>query len=249
MTGIGLTQKATPPKSLFRPRQVDQAKDEVRNIEGMLSQPQHVLQHVDVPAAMKQRATLKKQLDDLTPRPLAVEERDVTAARCSELRADIAEGMPTQAEMRRNPAGAVDKHRSWERRNKPKIAEWKNARLRMHASGMLDDLPSDASDVANIETFRPNGGFGEMNMHNTQITPTDYHLPPNLASQNHADEEDRQKWRDGTADLLAEFAAKGDTRSRNALVNLIGDGEAKDKIRLASSNIGVAAERPAVKKS
>jgi hypothetical protein len=37
--------------------------------------------------------------------------------------------MPSQEEMRKAPPGAVDKHMGWEKRNKPKIAEWKNLRF------------------------------------------------------------------------------------------------------------------------
>lgn len=79
------------------------------------------------------------------------------------------EGIPTQAEMRRNPSGAVDKHQNWQYRNKQRMAEWKNIRLRLHASGALENVRPDATDVANFEQFRPSGGPGELNMHNEQI--------------------------------------------------------------------------------
>ena len=59
---------------------------------------------------------------------------------------EILAGMPSQEEMRKAPPGAVDKHMAWERRNKAKILEWKNLRLRLN--------PSER-EAANLERFRP----------------------------------------------------------------------------------------------
>lgn len=247
MTGIGLAQeKPQRTRPLLRPRQVHQLREEVRRLDDMLAQPQHVLQHVDVPQALRQRTNLSKQLDQLTPRPPAEEERDAIVRREAELREDIRQGMPTAAEMRRNPAGAVDKHRAWERRKKKKILEWKNTRLRMHAGGMLGDLPEDASDVANVETFRPTGGAHELDMYHEQIPGKDFHLPPGpVASTNHAEGEDRRQWLQETCQLLAEFAAKGDAKARGALVRHVGEDEAARMIDAEEAKLGTPAELPA----
>jgi len=244
MTGIGLAQPKPKP-DLLRPRQIASANEEIRRIDDMLAQPQHVLQNVDVPAAIKQRNALNAQLAELTPQPFAPDERDAALRKAAELEDSIRQGMCTAAEMRRNPPGAVDKHRSWERRKKPAIREWQRQRLRMHATGMLgDDVPEDATDVANVERLRPVGGSGEMNLDVAQIVRPSYFLPAQVVSQNHASEEDKQRWGKEELRLLAEFAGKGEQRAKAALIRLVGEEQASSLITSTVAKMGVPAQLP-----
>lgn len=155
--------------SLFRPHQVEQSKDEIKRLENTLNAPPHVAAQIQDRGEMtRQLRSLRRNLDQQAPKPYEISEKDSAVARSEQLKAEILQGMPTQAEMRRNPAGAVDKHRKWEKRNKPKILEWKNIQLRRHAGGDLDELP-DSKDVANFERYRPADASHELNMHAEQI--------------------------------------------------------------------------------
>jgi len=135
----------------------------------MLNAPPHIAAQLqDVGELRRQLLAVKSALETQSPKPYAVDTLDDAVAREHELREQWLQGMPTQAEMRRNPAGARDKHMRWERHNKQAILEWKNIRLRLHASGYLDEA-HDATDIANIERYRPQDASHELNMHNEQI--------------------------------------------------------------------------------
>ena len=73
--------------------------------------------------AMRKRA-ITKDLEANSPRDdLSAETRDALYRRSQSLEASIVQGMPTREEMRRNPVGAVDKHRRWDRAHKAKVLE------------------------------------------------------------------------------------------------------------------------------
>ena len=168
-------QESTKP--LMRPRQAEDAKEELRRLEGMMQAPPHIASQIqDIGEIRRQYQNLKRGLDQQAPKPYAEADIDIACAAETTLRTKILEGMPTQAEMRRNPAGARDKHMRWEKRNKEDILRWKNVRLRQHASGLLDELP-EATDIANLERFRPQGGAQELNMHSEQIPGRIQHGP------------------------------------------------------------------------
>ncbi len=154
--------------SLLRPGQVEEAKNEIGRIESTLNAPPHVQSAIqDVGEMRRQLRSLKKDLETQAPKPYT-DNLDAAIARSALLKEEILQGMPTQAEMRRNPAGAVDKHRKWEKRNKGNILEWKNIQLNLHVGGHLDEL-DDAKDVANFEKYRPDEASHELNMHSEQI--------------------------------------------------------------------------------
>lgn len=167
---------------LMRPNQVEEALEERKRLEGQIDVTGKAPWEQASREARRDAALLlgriDKQLGDQVPVPYDREMLDTAVARESLLREQFTTGMPTQEEMRRNPAGAVDKHRAWEDRNKPAILEWKNIRLRLHAGGDIKDVPRDANDVANMEMFRPSGGLGQMNLDNAQINPPTYYMPP-----------------------------------------------------------------------
>lgn len=167
-------------RPLMRPDQVQSFLEEGKRITSMLNDNRpHVAALIqDRAASVRQLTKINQQIDEQMPRKYEETEIDAAIDREAELRETWMVGMPTQSEMRQNPAGATDKHIGWERRNKEHVLEWKNVRRRLLMSEAID-APIDSRDIANIEMFRPFGGTGEMNLHNQQITPTDYHMPPN----------------------------------------------------------------------
>lgn len=219
MADVAFREDAT--KSYLRPRQVDEMAEEITRLERMISVPSTdlgrvVQKGVDLGAATRRLKSLKRDYDSQVALPYKQNEVDLAARRRTTLLEQITAGMPTGAEMRRNPAGAVDKHRAWERRNKRRIAEWKNIELRLHASGG-DGRLRDETDVANLERFRPTGGSGEMNMHNEQIPGKSVYLPAHLAATNVMSDEDKEAERQHTMATLRRLAANGDKASKAAL--------------------------------
>lgn len=171
----------TETVNLLRPHEVQEAQAEKASIEEMLfKSPPEVRGQIDIGQARQHLRAVTRKLDECTPRPAQGAELDGLVKREAELRAKILEGMPTQAEMRRNPPGAVTKHQAWERGNKRRIREWKNIRLRLHVSGEVDSGIDSPTEVANLERYRPHGGSGEMNLDaaGTQIPGKVFHLPP-----------------------------------------------------------------------
>lgn len=176
----------------LRPHQVDSLIEDKASIEATLSAPAHVTAAIqDRGAMLKQHREVSRQLRDDAPKPYVADEKDAAVKRAAELEEAITTGMPTHAEMRRNPHGAADKHRMWEERQLHNILEWKNIKLRMLSSGMIDG-PADARDVANVETLRPTYSAQELAMHGEQIVGKTISLPPGkIKSRNHMSEADR----------------------------------------------------------
>ena len=176
MVNQTMFQETTKP--FLRPRQTEELKEEVGRLRQMLSAPPHIANRIEDRGQLnKNLCAAEHDLQTQAPTAYGEDELDAATKRSAELQDKMLGGMPTQAEMRRNPPGAVDKHRRWERRNKTFLSEWKNIQLRLHQNG-YGDLP-DATDLANFERFRPVGGSGEMSMENAQIPQTrTTQLPP-----------------------------------------------------------------------
>jgi hypothetical protein len=155
-----------PTKSLLRPDQVKSAQDEIKNLEAKL-QNKHIEDKGEV---RRQLNRVKKDFEAQVPRPPEPGEEGKMVNRAKDLLSQIVSGMPSQEEMRKNPPGAVDKHLSWERRNKAKIAEWKHIMLRLNAGA------GDAS-AANLEKHRP--VTSTLNMDSAQIPGKQIYLPEN----------------------------------------------------------------------
>ncbi len=198
----------------LRPNQASELLEERNGLESMLNAPSHISGQIQDKASMMRHmrhieTTLHKDL----PKPYVETEKDNAATRERELRESMLLGIPTHAEMRKNPPGATDKHRSWESRNKVDLQEWKNIRLRMHATGMLN-APDDASDVANFEQFRPHGGAQELNFDNAQIPGQQYSFPSGQISiQNVASPEERDRFLAERDRMSAEMNERGDNES------------------------------------
>lgn len=150
--------------NLLRPQQVADMSDEKGRLEKAINNP--LVQ--DKGEAMRALRRISSQLANQTPTPYSGDEEGKAVKRESVLREKILEGMPSQEEMRKSPAGAVGKHMAWEKKAKPLLNEWKSIRLRLNA-GTTDP------DVANFERFRPTSS--SLNMHNTIVSGTQYFMP------------------------------------------------------------------------
>ena len=149
---------------LLRPGQVEAMQDQVRIAEAKLTNPAIL----DKGEARKQLIRARKSLESQTPRPPAsAEEEGRMVARERELRAELLEGICSQEEMRKAPPGAVDKNMAWDKRNKRKMLEWKNLRLRL--------MPGER-EAANFERYRPVAST--LSMDNAVIQGKQFYLPP-----------------------------------------------------------------------
>lgn len=149
--------------------QLEEMTAERDRLSNMLRAPPHLRNAIqDAATMMSTLKRIERSIERDTPRAYVGADLDKAVAREKELREEWSAGMPTQEEMRRNPPGALDKHMKWEARNKLRIAEWKNVKRRLLASGAVGEAESDRS-VANVEMFRPRGGAQELNMDGAQI--------------------------------------------------------------------------------
>jgi hypothetical protein len=155
-------------KPLLRPQQVEEMRSEVQAAEAKLSNP--AIQ--DKGEARKQLIRTRASLESQTPKPpVDGAEEGRMVARSKSLLDDILAGMPSQEEMRKAPPGAVDKHMGWEKRNKPKIMEWKNLQLRLR--------PGER-EAANLERHRPVGST--LSMDNAFIQGKAIYIPENVGA-------------------------------------------------------------------
>ena len=163
------TQIAESKVSLLRTDQVEEMEGEVGALQEKLKNPNFQGDRGEVSEQLRR---VHYQLETQRPRAYESHEIDAAVKREMELRADWLNGMLSQEEMRKCPPGAVDRHRAWEKRNKPKIAEWQNIQRRMNAG-------SEDRESASIERFRPVAST--MNMDGAQIPGKQIYLPPNMA--------------------------------------------------------------------
>lgn len=158
-------------KPIMRPAALEAARDELKMLEGKLHSP-HIQDKGEV---YRQIRAVDKSIEMQTPKAFVGAEKDAAVRMEAQLREEWMEGMPSQEEMRKSPPGAVEKHMEWEKRNKEKLSQWKNIRLRLHAT---DGDYTDGS-VANIERFRPK--TSTLLMDNAQIPGKQIFLPPVVA--------------------------------------------------------------------
>jgi hypothetical protein len=107
--------------------------------------------------AVRQRVgNLQRQYESQAPRPITDgATKDSLAKEAETLLGEILPGMLSKEEMRKNPAGSVDKHLRWERANKQKIMRWKKIRCVLNADS--SDPHTWDRDAANLEQYRPDG--------------------------------------------------------------------------------------------
>jgi hypothetical protein len=169
--------------NLMKPNQVQEAKEELAHIDATLNAPPHVRARISDPRAMqKRRRALREQLDRYTPRPYARSELDAAIKEFNRLADEIHRDMPSSAEMRRNPAGAVGKHMSWEKRNETNIPCYKHIGLRLLATGAVPDSLKHGGDITNVERLRPLDTPNDL-VDGAQIPKTtDYHFGAEVAT-------------------------------------------------------------------
>lgn len=212
---------------LLRPHQTEKHEAELRRLEETLAAPPHIASQIQNRADLTRSAkNLRRMIDTQKPLPYAPAEKDKAVRRAAELEGEIAAGMLSHAEMRRNPPGAVDQHRRWERRNKRNIDELKNIKLRLHATGDSPDRLEDERDVANIEHLRP--ADSRMNLDTAQITRPDWHIPPGATRaeniRNTMSEQDAAAEVEQLIALAKKLAAQGNPVGERTLVSLRAKG-------------------------
>ncbi len=152
--------------------QIEDMQGEKRRLSETLNAPPHLRRAIQDPALMaKTLRNIEKSLNEDSPVAYQGPDLDKAVKRAAELKAMIQADMCTQAEMRRNPPGALDKHIAFEAKHEDNILEYKNIQKRLLAAGALPSALSERS-ASNIEMFRPAGGSGELNMDNAQIPQT-----------------------------------------------------------------------------
>lgn len=142
-----------PGGNILRPAQLVELEQDIKSSQAQLEDPRVQ----DKGGVRKRLADLKRQQVEQAPRELtdgAVKDRLNT--RSQELLDQILPGMLSEEEMRKNPAGSVDKHMKWERANKAKILEWKKIQCLLNAENGGNPSTWDR-DAANLERFRPSG--------------------------------------------------------------------------------------------
>lgn len=143
---------AEPAGNLLRPAQMAEQQHEIKVAEAQLANP-----NIQDKGAVRTRIrTLKQQFEQQAPRQIMDGRvKDALAKEGQDLLATITTGMLSQEEMRKNPAGSVDKHLRWERANKAKILRWKKIQCMLNADG--SNPGTWDRDAANLERFRPQG--------------------------------------------------------------------------------------------
>lgn len=143
-----LPQPAT--KVLLRPHQMVNHQRDLQECEADLKNA-NVKAKGDV---VKRKRRLEAQYADQAPRPISDPLlRDKVAKRVKDLEDKIRIGMPTEEEMRKASNHTVERHRRWERANKPAINEWRNL-SRQLATDHSDPDTWDRS-LGDTERLRP----------------------------------------------------------------------------------------------
>ena len=140
-----------PAVQYLKAREIEECKTELQQIDNMLS-PQNIARQSmtsDGRATLaRRRVSLEDKLEAQAAPNLTPQAKDALAKRLGDLEEKIRVGMPTHEEMRRNPAGAVDKHRRWERLNKDAVLERRNILIALNPG-------DDSKDLTNIDLIRP----------------------------------------------------------------------------------------------
>ena len=191
-------EQVSSTQSLLRPHQVVEMEAERSGLERSLQDPATK----DRPLVRKRLGQLNKMMEAQAPQELVGPELDLAVKEADELLEKITDGMLTQEEMRKNPAGAVGHQVKWEKANKERIARWKNLMLRLN-------IGSTDPDIANLERHRPVRRSSSFNMDTVQIPGKAIFLPPgDIKSKNRMSDEDRSALNLATAKTVAQADSK-----------------------------------------
>lgn len=143
---------AVPKQQLLRYHQREELKGEIEAIEGMLDSrnPHRLKTSTDTVEAQRRVQRLKKSLETQSPMELPGFVKDKLYKEAKAIEERVTHDMPTQEEMRKNPAGMVGKHMKWEKVHKRDILRWKNIQQMLEPN-------SDDPDLSNFERLRPAG--------------------------------------------------------------------------------------------
>lgn len=204
-----MTEAATKftSENLLHPRQVTELNETKTRLQAVLGAAPHIRNQLQDGGAFvtKQITEIDRMLDQ-APRKIPRKDIDDAVALEQRLRDDWLKGMPTQAEMRKNPPGAVDKNIAWLNSTKAAQLRWKHLRRRLHASGISDHKLADEGDISNIEMFRPKGGSGEMSMENAQIPGKGYFLPNTVTAAAVMSDVEETFLKDNAPEILDQMA-------------------------------------------
>jgi hypothetical protein len=222
-----LDQIAAP---LLRPQQVRAMESQVKSLEHQLKAAATGAAY-GAPAAPSETrramSRVKKQLDEQRPRPYEPHELDDAVKAERVLREQIQRGMPTGMEMRRNPPGAVTKHRQWEKREKANILAWKNIKRRLHVSDALPESGDvDARDVANVEMLRRHSDPHQLAMDNAQIAGRDIYIPAVIEPKNIMSDAEREAANAEVLEIMKSLDKNKAERLKGAMARLMGQDAA-----------------------
>ena len=173
-TGVDLPKHGT----YLAHRQIEDLKVEIAGMESMLDDPKSRLE--DRGGMVQTLRRMSQELHDGSPPDTTPMQRDALDREEKALRAEIVPAMPSQAEMRKCPPGAIGKHRAFEEAFKAKILRWKNIRRTLNKG-------NEDPDISNLELYR--GKDSTLNMDNAVVPGKDYFIPPN--TQAYRDGHDR----------------------------------------------------------
>ncbi len=136
------------------PRQIRESQEEKSRLESQLAlpSPDGTLSRGEIGAQLQR---VNKFLEEGTPPPTTPERRDELGKRITVLEKEISENMPTREAMVRKVPGTGDHHGKWEKANKPKIFEWKDARREL-------DPTNEDVDYTNVEILRRQNDLSEI---------------------------------------------------------------------------------------
>lgn len=157
--------------SYLRHNQVAELEQEKARLMDQLTAQQPHLKSQEPAHARRRLGQVANQIETQLPPELKGELLDRVSKREVELREKILEGMPSAAEMRLGPPGALGKHQDWQKKNQRRMQEWKNCALLLARSGKGNGDYSDP-DVANFERFRPRSS--SLNLDTTAVPTTTY---------------------------------------------------------------------------
>lgn len=240
-------------ENVLHPRQVTELKEAKAGLAEMLNAPPYIRnQLVDGGAGVQKQM---RDVDNMLKQaavPIPPDQIDAAVKAEKVLReAWGGSDMPTDTEMRRNSPGCVDKNMAWSKKHKTEVAQWKNLRRRLHASGISEHRLSNEGDVSNIEMYRPHGGSGELSMDNAQIAGKDWRLPPPGAGPVAImTDEDAEVLGEINPDLMKAMGTLSNEQRGEVLemVRTIASLEEKPKAIIAGATVGKSDEKRPGKK-
>lgn len=146
------TQVQVPTQPLLRYHQREELKSELDAIDAQLNPGNdfRLRAQSDVTEVKSRARRLNKQLTEQSPAEVSGRLKDAISKEIQAIEDRVLPGMPTQEEMRKNPAGMVGKHMRWEKAFKKDLLRWKNLQI-------MREPENNDPDLANFERLRPSG--------------------------------------------------------------------------------------------